>query len=427
LPLKIIKTEPRLARIALIGIIAVCMVACWFFIKWNFANTLASRLDTARPESQLVADWLTQTSPNDPQTHFGAALVFEKTLDQDDLVKALFEYETAVALSPNNFMMWLALGKARNLNGDNEGALKALHQALELAPNYAAVQWTYGNSLVRQDRADEGFSYIAKAAATDPQYARAAVGIAMQVFDGDLSTVRRALGDTDQTKVSLVPLLVGQGHFEEAVDVWASIGSRRESLRQLGHTLASQLAAAKKFQLAARVSNDINESETDKPVVGRIENGGFENGVKLRNAALFEWQIAEGGQPQIGLAEGQSHGGSHNLWVLFNSFESAAFRSISQTVPLVPGADYELEVFYRSDVKTPAVLKWEIANASSTFPIAATPPITPAGDWTPLRVRFTVPADTDGVIIRLARDGCGGPSCPMNGKLSLDDFSLRRL
>ena len=111
---------------------------------------------------------------------------------------------------------------------------------------------------------------------------------------------------------------------------------------------------------------------------------------------------------------------------MFNTFTTAAFRDVSQTVAVVPGAEYEFEVFYRSDLKTPASLKWEVTDATTTQPIAGTPYIVPVAEWTSLKARFTVPAGTDGVIIRLAREGCAGPACQMNGKLSFDDLSLRR-
>ena len=112
---------------------------------------------------------------------------------------------------------------------------------------------------------------------------------------------------------------------------------------------------------------------------------------------------------------------------MFHTFETAAFRSVSQTAAVVPGAEYQLELHYRSDVKTSASLRWEIVDAMTTVPIASTPPMTPAADWTVLNVRFTVPADSDGIIIRLVREGCSGPSCPVNGNLSVDDISIRRL
>ena len=159
-------------------------------------------------------------------------------------------------------------------------------------------------------------------------------------------------------------------------------------------------------------------------MIGQILNGGFENGVKLRNATLFEWQITDGVQPRIALSETETHTGKYGLWMIFNSFETAAFRAVSQTVAVVPGAEYEFETFYKSDLKTSASIKWEIVNALTNAPIAATPPATMSPDWAPLRVKFTMPADSDGIVIRLVREGCSGPSCPISGSLAFDDFSL---
>jgi tetratricopeptide (TPR) repeat protein len=415
------------ARIILIATAIFFALTCWFFVKWNFANTIASRLDTSRPETKIVADWLTQVAPADPQTHYGAAIVFEKTMDAEDLNRSLNEYEQATALSPDNFLMWLALGKSRNLNGDADGALAAFRRASELAPNYSQVQWILGNTLVRRGQLDEGFAFISKAAASNTDYAGPAASIAFQMFDGDIARVREKLGDNNVTNAALASILAEQQRYDDAVAVWDVVADKRSSQRKLGESLAAKLAAAGRFRLAAHVLSDLAESDAEKPVVGEVVNGGFEDGVKQKNAGLFEWQIADGGQPQIGLAEGQAHGGKYNLWFMFNSFEAAAFRSASKTVPIEPGAEYEFEMFYRSDLKTSATLKWEIADAGSTFAIASTSAMVPAAEWTPLRVRFRAKPDTDGITIRLARDGCAGPSCPINGKLSVDDFSLRRL
>lgn len=423
--LKIIKCEPRLARILLIAAATLCVTTSWFFIKWNFANAVASRLDIKRVELKPVADWLIQMAPNDPQTYFSAARLFEKTFDSSDLARSLTEYEMAVALSPNNFMTWVDLGKARNLNGDAEMSLAAYKRALELAPNYAAVQWVYGNALIRQGETDAGFPLIAKAAASNPDYAQPAVLTALQIFDGDIEKVLSGLGDTNITNAALAVVLAGQGQFDEAFNAWSKLTGPKA--QQLGETLIGKFAAAKKFQLAARVTSALRNNKSEETIIGRISNGDFENGVKLRNAALFEWQIAEGAQPEIGLGDGQAHSGKYCLLIMFRTFETAAFRSISQTAAVVPGAEYEFEVYYRSDVKTSASLKWEIVDAMTTVPIAITPPMAPVADWTGLKTRFSVPADSDGIIIRLVREGCSGPSCPVNGNLSVDDISIRRL
>ena len=412
----------------LIAAAILCVAATWFFIRWNFANAVASRLDPRLPESKLVIDWLLDVGPSDPQTHYAAASIYEKTFDPGDLTRSLSEYELATALSPYNYVMWINLAKSRSLNGDAVGAEAAYARALKLAPNYAAVQWAYGNFLVRDGRADDGFAMVAKAAASNPEYSRTAIITALQIFDGDIVQVRGALGDTDITNAALTMALAGQNRFDESYDAWSKLSPEKklDEFKKLGESLAARMAEAKKFQIAARIAAYLQPNDADKPVVGQIANGGFENGVKLRGAGLFEWQIAEGAEPQIGLSESQKRSGKYGLSIVFNSFESAGFRPISQTVAVVPGAEYEFEGFYRSDLKTTATLKWEIADAATTATIASTPPMALAGDWTTLKVKFTVPAGGDGVIIRLAREGCNGPACRITGKLSFDDFSISR-
>ncbi len=429
LSLKIIKFEPRLGRIIFVTAALLCVITAWFFIKWNFANAVSSRLDLKRSEFKPVADWLAQMAPGDPQTHLTAARLYQRTFDPRDLETSLNEFETAAALSPYNFFNWIDLGKARGQNGDAEAAQAAYARALQLAPNYAAVQWAYGNSLIRQGKTAEGFSFIAKAAASNSEYSQPAVTTALQIFDGDVEQVLSSLGDTEITNAALARTLAGQLHFEQAFAAWSKLpeSERPNRFKKLGEDLIEKFAAGRKFQFAANVAYSLAASENEKPIVGQISNGGFEAGVKMRNAGLFEWQIAEGAQPQIALNETETHSGKYSLWLIFSSFETTAFRYISQTVAVVPGREYEFEVFYRSDLKTPAIIKWEVLNGLTNAPIGATTPLAPTPDWTALKVKFTMPADSDAVIIRLVREGCVGPSCPANGSLAFDDISLRHL
>ena len=426
---KIIRFDRGITHIYLIAIAIVCLAAAWFFIKWNFANLVASGMDTDRPELKVVADLLVQTAPDDPLTHLAAARMYEKTFDSADLARSLSEYEAAAGLGPENYSLWLELGRAYDRSGDDAKAEAAFRRASELAPNYSVVQWAYGNSLLRHRKTDEGFALIAKAAASDSQYSTPAAATTLQIFDGDLSAVRRVLGDTPETNAALASVLVSQTKLDDAADAWSKLASddKRTRFKPIGDKLIEQFASAKKFQLAARITSDLAVDGTEKPMVGQVSNGGFESEVKLRNAGMFEWRIAEGPAPPIGLSEGEKHAGKHSLLMSFNTIDVAAFRSVSQMVAVVPGATYELEIFYRSDLKTTAVFKWEIADAATGMAIASTPAITAAADWTSLKAKFTVPMGSDGVVIRLTREGCGAGSCPVNGKLSFDDISIKRL
>lgn len=424
----IIRISPGFSRVLIVTAAILCLVLTWFSVRWHFANAVAPTYDRTQPESPLVADWLTGVAPADPMVHYSAAVTFEKTFNITDLDRSLAEYALATAASPNNYLMWLSLGKARNLNGDAAGAEAAFKRSLELAPNYAVVQWAYGNFLVRQNKPDEGFALMAKAAASSPEYARSAAVTALEIFDGDIQAAIRALGPGDATNAALQNALTRDGRFDEAVAAWERISDEGKKAAYLADSqkFAADLIAAKKFALAARVSSVISPLP-DGAANGTISNGGFESGVKLRDASPFEWQIAPGGSPQVGLSENPTRAGKYSLAIVFNSFDTAAFRTVSQTVVVVPGAQYEVRGYYRSDVKTTSSLRWEVANGSTTETIARTEPLAPASNWTEFSIRFRAPDSVDGVIVRFNRDGCVGATCPTNGTISFDDISLRRL
>lgn len=426
--LKIIRIAPGISRILIVSAALFCIAGTWFSVRWHFANAVASAFDRKLPESPLLANWLTEIAPGDPSIHLAAAVTFEKTFDFNDLDRSMREYEMATAGSPHNYLMWLSLGKVRNLNGDAAGADAALKRSLELAPSYAAIQWAYGNFLVRQGRTDEGFAMMAKAAAADTQYSRAAAATALQIFDGDVAAVRRTLGTGEAVDGALVMILADEKRFDEAVEYWSAANVARpgSGSNDLGDKLVAKLAEAKQFRYAIRVTAEMS-ADASRPAIETIGNGGFESAVKLRGAGLFDWRIADGGSPQIGLSEDRPHSGKYDLTVVFNSFETAAFRSVSQTVVVSPGFAYEVQGYYRSDVKTAATLRWEIADASTTGTIARTEALGTTAGWTQFSIRFTVPANADGVILRFNREGCIGASCPANGTISFDDLSIRRL
>ena len=425
--LKLIKLEPRAAKAVLIAAAIASAVFVWLLVRWNFANAVTSRIDLKRPESRQVIDFLVGLGPSDPQSHYAAAAILEKTFDPADLARSLTEYETAAALAPNNYQAWINVGRARDLNGDTDGAEEALNRALALAPNYASVQWNYGNFMIRQGRTAEGFELAAKAAASNSEFARSAVVLAMQIFSGDIGQVKAALGESDGINAALTSTLIAQERYDEAVDSWSKLGAEpaTEDYKRLSQTLAERLLAAKRFRLAARVSQNMVEAGAEKPDVGKIANGGFENGIKLHGAKIFEWQIADGNEPQVGLSETQKRSGKYGLFLVFNTLDSAQFRSISQMIAVNPGSEYEFEGYYRSDLKTNTALKIEIADAATGAAIAATPPLALAGDWASLRFRFKAPVASDGVIVRLSREACQGTACRIAGRLAFDDFVLK--
>lgn len=416
---KILKIDSGIKRAGLFIVAAVALAGAFFFAKWGFAYTAASRTDEIE-----VAELALGLGPDDPQTHYTAAVLYEKTFSAEDLQRSLEEFEKAAALSPNNYSLWLELGNARGRSGDSAGAESALRKAAELAPNYARVQWALGNVLLRQDKTDEGFSEIRKAVASDPDYSAAAVAAAWQIFDGDIGQARNAAGDSTQVNAALAALLAGQKRFDEAFSTWNRIpeDEKEVAMKESGEALFRLLVAAKKHRFAQLAGSQIGLNFAAEG----ISNGGFEEAVKTQNASIFEWRIADGPSPRIGPADGHAYIGNYSLLMSFGA-ESKDFRQVSQTVAVEPGKSYELELFYRSDVKTATSFKWEIVDASAGKVIASTGSVANIAEWTQLRAAFSVPENTDGVIIRFARENCEGADCLVSGNIWFDGFSLKSL
>lgn len=417
MPVGTLKTDSNGKRACLAAAAAVFFIGAVFAAKWGLAYTAARNADL--PE---VAELAISLGPDDPQTHYSAAVLFEKTFVPEDQKRSLAEYETAVALSPNNYLLWLELGKSCERSGDQSGAEAALRKALELAPNYSRVQWALGNALLRSGKTEEAFTQIRKAVAGDAAYTNSAAGIAWQLLGGDMAAVRSAIGDSTRLNGAIATLLAGQKRFDESFEIWNSLPAdeKNTTLKELGDALSKQMIEAKSFRYGLAIASQTGSFETPE---NAITNGGFETEMKPKGTGIFEWQIADGTNPRIGPNRDQKHSGEYSLLVSFGK-GSREFRTVSQTVAVEPGQTYELELFYRSDLKTSAVFKWEIADASNGKAIIATAPLANTTEWIKAATKFTAPEGSDGVTIRLVRENCETPVCSVAGNLWFDDFKL---
>ena len=364
-------------------------------------------------------------APDDPQTHFAAAVIYQKTFDEKDVRRSIAEYEEVAALSPNNYLCWLELGRVRERVGDTAGADLAFNRALLLAPNYAEVRWAFGNALLRAGRTVEAFEHIKMAADANPILGNPAVVTAMTAFDGDAEKVREAIGNSARTNAAIATYFAGQKRFPEADAAWQRIPphERATGFKDAGTALVNIFLPAKQFRSASLVFGDVSGVRTQFETVS---DGGFETAVKSKEASVFEWQIASGAEPQIALSTAQKHSGNNSLMIVFNTMQAADFRAVSQTVAVAPATNYEFELFYRSELKTSGTMRWEIADASDGKLLAKTEPIAANSDWMALKAQFSVPGTSDGIVIHLVRTDCPASICPINGRVWFDDVLIRR-
>jgi tetratricopeptide (TPR) repeat protein len=406
-------------RVLTVVAVLLVLVAHYYFAKWGLANMASARTDRLE-----IAALTTDLAPNDPQTHYAAGVLYDKTFLPEDQTRSLAEFERAAALSPNNYLLWLALGTARSRAGDFDAAEAALKKADELAPNYASVQWAIGNLLVRRGRVEEGFAEIQKAVAGSKTYAAPAVMLAGQLFRDDVERLRRIAGDSPEMKAALAVSLGQQNKFEDAVQVWNEIpADNKQSSAEAGKSIFNSLWKAHRYRDAQAILKSL-DGEASSP--GQVTNGGFEGPITIKAASPFDWQISGTGQPQTIVTDGTKHGGGRSLALVFNLTESHEFQPISQTVAVEPGATYNFQAFYRSDLESHEQLIWEIVDAISGKALGSTQETAKTANWTQLTSQFTMPDGMDGVTIRLARPRCSSPVCPATGRIWFDDLSITR-
>jgi tetratricopeptide (TPR) repeat protein len=422
MPTKAFSTDSTKLRVALIAAAMICVLAVAFVIKWSIANTASKQ--NLYPE---VADLNIALGPNDPETHFARAAIYEKSLLLEDAKNAVREYEIATSLSPNDFRFWFALARARESAGDATGAENAYKKSLELAPNYSEELWAYGNVLVRLGKRDEGFEFIRAAAQKDKSFAAPAIAAASLEFPDNLPLLKEKLGGSPNANSAAAVYFAKLGRFAEAREFWSLIepDQKKTTFRDSGEVLLSKLLEAKRFRFAAEVANDIGKRGDEAIELSRVVNGGFESDIRSVDTTQFEWSIGDGLQPHVGFDEKTKHSGQRSLGFVYDSPNGLDFRGLQETVPLGDERRYRFEAFVRSDIKSDSSLKWEIADAATGLVLASTDNIPNATDWMPLSADFSAAPETEAVVIRIARVPCANATCPTRGKIWFDDISIQ--
>jgi tetratricopeptide (TPR) repeat protein len=410
-------TPVRLLAVAVAGVLVLISV---FSFIWGFAGTAAGNA-----ELKEAGDLLAELSPSDPQTHFAAGSLHEKDLETGDLETAVREYEIAAALAPNNYLLWLRVAAARGRAGDTEGVEKALAQAQKLAPNYSRVQWAVGNYLLREGRDDEAYSQLRNAVAGDPLLASLAAATALQMAEGDAAAVSARFENSQPINAALAMQLVGQKRFDEAVEIWnRNEPQDDEKYREAAKQFRAALISNKKFAAAINLKGAREGSPGMQ--FEKISNPGFEQPVKASDADVFEWKVAQGVYPQVGVTDSQKLSGAFSLIVLLSGPEPKEFRGPSQLIAVRPGAAYDLVFSYKTDTRSAASYFWEVISGNDGQRITISQALVPTPNWTSVSVPMKVPPDTDAVEIRFVRGECTGSNCAGSGNFWFDDFVMNR-
>ena len=433
MPQELIQLDSRKLPTRIVSIIFLVIALVWSYyaFRWYLGNTLAEFFNPSDNNLQ-VAQMAETLSPKDPLTHWRMGEVLQKKLPLDQTTEVLGEFEQAVALSPNDYRFWMALGTARERANETELSEAALRHAITLAPTYGYPHWYLGNLLLRSQRYDEAFKELRIASEADPGTLRPQLfSLIWAVYGSDTDSLVKALGSNAETRASFALFLMSQQKYDEGLRVWNSLTSEEKKLNKpLGDSIVSTLVTTHRFIDARTVWNDLAQSEGYRAQVGKMMDGSFEEVLTYGPDTVFGWQVKTAPQLQIGIDPQTSHVGSRSLRLVFQVRSTLDAVLVSQLVPVEKNASYEFECFVKTvSFQSGGPLLVGITDENTNASLANSESV-PNGDadWTRVALNFKTTEKTEAIAIRIYRSGCGAenPICPIFGNVWYDDFSIKR-
>jgi tetratricopeptide (TPR) repeat protein len=432
-----INLRPVWARAPLVLLAAAAIYASWYCVAWGMGSTMAETAPfsyaTDPSAAMESAEGATRLSPNDPMTHLMVARLSQFSLEPEGVESALREYETAAALAPNDYLIWLEAGRARAALGDSAGGIAALRRSVELAPNYAQPRWHLGNALLRAGETEAGFAEMRRAADADPALRPQVFNLAWQVYGPDMARVIDVVGKTPEAHGQLIKVLLGRSRFDDALSIWVSLpAAERHEHQATGVELARALYGRGQFHLALRT---LYEAGAAPPELKKEEvyNGDFEGDIEKSSRQLFQWVLTPPAGAQIALDARVAVSGRRSLRIIFNASGQLDFSAISQVIVVEPSTRYRLTYSQKTeDLRSMATVLVSLNDMGP--PEVGINPATPyvsaptgTADWKQNAIEFATGPKTEAVVLRVLRAGCPEGTCPIYGKIWYDDFNLERV
>jgi Tfp pilus assembly protein PilF len=404
-----------------------CFLAAAFLLLSAYFGLMSFSSGAARLFSQYslsksslpAAEKAISYATSDPEAHYARAVVL---LDGEQYEGAVKELETAVALRPEDYYLWLELGRAREDAGDSTGAESALRHSISLAPYYAQPHWQLGNLLLRSGEPDTSFAELRLAANINGKLFPTLTNLAWAFYQGDVqSAIKATQPQTNATTLELAEFLITRGKQNDGVELLRSVGSQSQSDVE---SLVARLLEKKDFVTAHQVWLLLQPLQTTGEMV---IDGSFEQ-KELATGIGFSWRISPEPRNVLRLLEvGGAQSGNRCLHFQFSGTSNSAEDLISQYVVIEPGAKYRLRFAARGQglvtAGLPLVALVDAANPAVVVAQSETVPRGSSG-WEEYSVDFETSATLQAIRIVVRRQECTSKPCPVFGDAWFDSFVL---
>lgn len=339
---------------------------------------------------------------------------------------AVAEIRRALALSPSDYRIQLALGRALERAGRPDEARGAFEQARQLAPDYFDTHWALGNHLLRQGDREGSFAAMRQALALRPSAFPLVFDYASNAWAGDVEAIIAALDPPPPTLARMAVLLVRRQRPDDGIRAWRRLTSpQAEEARQMAAALVDTGHHGDAWRIWSAAGLAVTTGIASDAL---LANAGFEERIQVNSAVPFHyWRITSGNGVRVSLDRKDPHQGQQSLRVSFSLDGGQPLTVASQTIPAAPNQTYCLSFYARTEelksLRTPLVEIFDADHPEKAY--AATAPLSgETTDWTLQTLRIRTAPATEALTVRLQRPQCSDPQCSIEGRLWLDSLAL---
>jgi Flp pilus assembly protein TadD len=403
-----------------ITVVALCL--------WGIAHNGRAGLSRLYSAHSLATGSLTSADdavrygPSDPEAFYARAMIHQRVAQQTDAIRDL---ESATELRRHDYLLWLELGRARQLVDDTDGARLAFQESVRLAPYSVQPRWQLGNLLLRAGRTNEAFAELRRAAAGDPDLLPIVFDLAWNAYRGNAGAVEQAIKlERPRDKIALAYFLLKHGNPAEAVALFRS--TENVTAAQTSE-LTAALLATKRFYEAYEVWSGKAYQEG----LGALTNGGFEQQIATGDAG-FGWQLTDRQEAvRAALDTSETRAGKQSLLLEFSGLSNPGSPLLSQLILVEADTTYQLRFAARTRKLVagglPVVVIADVDTKDGSVLGQSAPILGSSDEWHDYNLSFKTGKTTTAMRITVQRQSCGQQPCPALGRLWLDDFSLRKL
>jgi tetratricopeptide (TPR) repeat protein len=422
-------------RVALL-LLLVALLAwlSWMIIRLAIGDSLvtfARRMSELDQETRLeAAAAAVRYAPHDSFIRYQSGLAHldaaTSDLDGKSLPTAIQELQMAAQLSPEDYRVWLALGRALSRSSeDGAAARQALERAVRLAPEHFEPRWALGNFLLRAGEREAACAAFRTPMSKRPELFPVIFDAVWESYQGDVPAILRALDTPAPSRPQLAIALVLRKRLTEAMAVWKEASPTSEEARLMYEYLFNNNFYSAAYQVWRAAPNNVIAPRDDGSL---LSNGGFERDIIPGARTLFQaWQIIPREGVMFSLEDQQPHSGQRALRISFDLRDKGEIILAQQNIPVAPSTAYRLSFVVRSqELKSfsPPLVEVIDTAGAGYLNASSAPTESDIGAWREAAVDFTTKPNTESVTIRILRRLCAESPCPLTGRVWFDSFRL---